>query len=107
MWAERRKTAADDDVSSLTRFTGTTVDWIMLRNRPTLGSMSSGLMTISSSLNDTFLMLRLRELEVVVVDLSSPPLNESSVMPSIEIRRLVAVLYSVRFWNSIVRVGGD
>lgn len=40
-------------LSSLTRFAGTTVVWIRLRNRPIAGFMSSGLIMISSSLNVT------------------------------------------------------
>lgn len=49
----------DDDiaipilVSNFIFFVGTTVLWIKFLNRPTFGSISSGLITISSSLNVT------------------------------------------------------
>lgn len=51
--------AVDDDngtpigLSNLIFFVGTTVVWIKFRKRPTAGSISSGLITISSSLNVT------------------------------------------------------
>ena len=70
---------------------GMTVVWTRLRNLPTLGSISSGLMTSSSSLNvmERFFLLRFPFL----------PLASSSAMPNMDIRLLWAVLNSVKFWR--------
>lgn len=98
-------------LSSLTRFAGRTVVWIKLRNRPIAGFMSSGLMMISSSLNVTerrfFFLLALwnERKKWKLLERVFRPIRLtffkllSSVIPNIDIRRLWAVLYSVRFWQ--------
>lgn len=77
------------DPSNLMRLlvTGTTVDWMRFLNFPMESSMSSGLMTISSSLKCTrFLFAFFFE-------------GKDSVIPRVEIFLLCAVLYSVKFWK--------
>ena len=50
-WKDAHSWSAADSVEGWGRFRGMTVVWIMFRNRPIVGSTSSGLITSSSSLN--------------------------------------------------------